>query len=38
MDVGCCFIMRKTLNLRDSNKPQIKRLQRLIYMSVIPIE
>ena len=25
MDIGSCFTMRKTQNLRDSNKPQIKR-------------
>ena len=37
MDVKCCFIVRKTLNLRDSIEPQIKRLQRLIYMSAIPM-
>ena len=38
MDVECCFIVRKTLNLRDSIEPQIKRLQRLIYMSAVSPE
>ena len=38
MDVDCCFIVRMITNLPDSIEPQIKRLQRLIYMSVIPNE
>ena len=36
MDVGLCFIVLERM-IAKFNMPQIKRLQRLIYMSVVLI-
>jgi len=38
MDVGCCFTVRKNMNLRDSATADKTLLQRLFIMSAISCE